>query len=74
MEAVVLSEIGAVLGMVLGIGGPLILSASMDFPVGIPVWTVVLALVFCSLVGVIFGIWPAIKASRLDPIDALRYE
>ncbi|MDK9698703.1 MAG: ABC transporter permease [bacterium] len=74
VEAVVLSEIGALFGMLLGIGGPLILSAAVKFPVGFPVWTIVLALIFCSFVGVIFGIWPAMKASRLDPIEALRYE
>ncbi len=74
VEAVVLSEIGAILGTIFGIGFPLLLGAATKFPVGIPIWTVVLALVFCSVVGVVFGVWPAIKASRLDPIEALRYE
>ncbi len=74
VEAVVLSEIGALIGLFFGIAGPLILKQATDFPVGIPVWTVFLALIFCSVVGVVFGIWPAMKASRLDPIDALRYE
>lgn len=74
LEAVVLSQIGALIGLVLGISIPLILGAALKFPVGIPIWTVLLAFLFCSFVGVIFGIWPAFKASNLNPINALHYE
>lgn len=74
LEALTLSQLGATIGLLLGISIPMIVGIAFQFPVAIPIWTIFLAFLFCSLVGIIFGIWPAIKASKLDPIDALRYE
>jgi putative ABC transport system permease protein len=74
MEAVVLCNIGGILGVLVGFGLGNIVTLFTDFEVNIPVDWAVRGVVFCSLVGLIFGMWPAIRASRLAPIDALRYE
>ena len=74
MEAVALSLFGGIAGILLGIGGGnlagQLLSAAVVFPVG---WATA-GLVVCSGIGITFGLYPAWKASSLDPIEALRYE
>ena len=74
MEAIVLCEIGGVIGVVLGIVGGNVLAWYLKVPPAIPVDWIVLGLVICSIVGVVFGTYPAYKAANLDPIDSLRYE
>ncbi|MBS1261720.1 MAG: Macrolide export ATP-binding/permease protein MacB [Calditrichaeota bacterium] len=74
LEAVILTEIGGVIGVGLGITTAFLLGQSINLPIAIPAWSIVLGLAFCSLIGLGFGTWPAWKASRLDPIEALRYE
>jgi putative ABC transport system permease protein len=75
MEAVVLCELGGVLGIALGLGGARLLAVYfLHLPPAYPLDWAVLALVICSLVGLVFGGYPAWKASHLDPIDALRHE
>ncbi len=74
VEAVILTEIGAVLGVIIGAVASLALGQAANLPVAIPLWSVVVGIGFCSVIGVVFGTWPAWKASRLDPIEALRYE
>ncbi len=74
MEAVVLCEVGGVIGVVLGILGGNALAWYMKTPPAIPVDWILLGLVICSLVGIIFGTYPAYKAANLDPIESLRYE
>jgi putative ABC transport system permease protein len=77
IEAVALSLLGGVLGLALGYGlGALVIALlPIDLPPAyVPLWAVLLAFGFSAAVGVFFGIYPAGKASRLDPIEALRYE
>jgi putative ABC transport system permease protein len=74
VEAVTLSVIGGLLGVVLGIGAASYLVARFDWPMLLQVDMMVVAIVFSALVGIGFGLYPAYKASRLDPIQALRYE
>jgi putative ABC transport system permease protein len=74
MEAVVLCEIGGVIGVVLGILGGNALAWHMKIPAVVPIDSIVLGLGICSVVGVVFGTYPAHKAANLDPIESLRYE
>jgi putative ABC transport system permease protein len=74
IEAVALSSLGGVIGILVGIGASESLSILMNWPTAISPLSVVLSFVFSALVGVFFGLYPAQKAAELDPIDALRYE
>ncbi|MEZ6212299.1 MAG: ABC transporter permease [Phycisphaerales bacterium] len=76
-EAVTLCLVGGYIGLVMGQALALLINQAMPEgfpPAVIPTWAVVLAFGFSTAVGLIFGMWPAIKASRLDPIEALRHE
>ena len=74
VEAVVLSAIGGLLGIALGAGGATITARAMNWPVVVSPQAIAAAVLFSGAVGVLFGFYPAWRASRLDPIDALRYE
>ena len=74
IEAVTLSVIGGSLGIVAGVVGARLTSANWGWPVLVPMFCIVGAFVFSGALGAFFGLYPAWKASRLDPIDALRYE
>lgn len=74
LEALVLSGAGGALGIALGLGSAVILSRFSTFPIAITPWAVVLAFSFSMVIGIFFGLHPAQKASRMKPIDALRYE
>jgi putative ABC transport system permease protein len=73
-EAVVLSAFGGTLGILLGIGASELVSSLKHWPILVSTTAVVVAFLFSAAVGVVFGFYPARKASLLDPIDALRYE
>jgi putative ABC transport system permease protein len=73
-EAVVLCEVGGVIGVALGLAGGNFAAYYFEVPPVIPVDWVVIGLVICSMVGIVFGTYPAVKAANLDPIESLRYE
>ncbi|MCJ7793139.1 MAG: ABC transporter permease [Candidatus Marinimicrobia bacterium] len=72
IEAIVLSFVGGTIGILLGIGGAFLIGRF--FTTTVTFWSIALAFGVSSLIGVIFGVAPAYKASKLNPIDALRYE
>jgi putative ABC transport system permease protein len=74
IEAAFLTSMGGVLGILVGSGIGLAVNMALDFPVSLPWWSFALGIGFSASVGIFFGLFPAIKASRLDPIEALRYE
>jgi putative ABC transport system permease protein len=74
MEAVALCEVGGAIGVVLGILGGNLLAIVLKLPPAVPMDWVLIGLAMCSVVGIVFGTYPAWKAANLDPIDSLRYE
>jgi len=74
MEAAFLTSAGGLLGIALGASIGWAVHLASGFPVSLPWWSFAIGLGFSAAVGIFFGMYPAIKASRLDPIEALRYE
>jgi putative ABC transport system permease protein len=81
VESVVLSSLGGIVGIALGVGGSAamtyginMISSGADWPTVISLPAAAVAMLFSAMVGIFFGFYPARRASRLDPIEALRYE
>ena len=74
MEAAFLTSLGGLLGIILGSGIGWAVHLISGFPISLPWWSFAIGLGFSASVGIFFGMYPAFKASRLDPIEALRYE
>lgn len=74
MEAIVLCEVGGIVGIFMGIVLGNVVSIFLGSAVYIPYLWIGIGLIVCSAVGIIFGMYPAVKAARMDPIDALRFE
>jgi putative ABC transport system permease protein len=75
VEAVTLSTVGGIVGVALGVGiAILVRNVFPALPTSTPLWSLLLGLVVSMGVGIFFGAYPAVKASRLDPIESLRYE
>jgi putative ABC transport system permease protein len=74
IEALTLSVAGGLLGVALGVGIAKVLASKFGWPTQLQPEVIGVAVAFSAFVGVAFGLYPARKASQLDPIDALRYE
>ena len=71
-ESVILCMIGGIIGLVLGVGGAMLVSVYMKVPMAIRFVTIAIAVGFSSAIGIFFGIYPARRAAKMTPIDALR--
>lgn len=74
LEAMTLTGAGGILGIMVGFGISFLVRALDFLPSSVPLWSVVTGFVVAVSIGLFFGLWPALKAARLDPIVALRYE
>lgn len=74
VESVIVSGIGGIIGTIIGMGLAFVVSGFINIPPSVSIGTIAIAWLFSAGVGIFFGIYPANKASKLDPIDALRYE
>lgn len=74
VEAATLTLVGGALGIVIGLGAGQVLKGLMGFTTGVPVWSAVVATAVSVAIGLIFGILPANRAARMDPVEALRHE
>lgn len=74
IEAIVISVTGGILGVLLGLGASQLITLLLSWPTLVSKYSIILSFVVCAVTGVFFGYYPAQKASRLDPIEALRYE
>ncbi|HEY8020853.1 MAG TPA: ABC transporter permease [Thermoanaerobaculia bacterium] len=73
-EAVTLTGVGGAMGVGFGLGAALLARLLFHFSAAAPLWSVLLGLGVATSIGLVFGLWPALKAARQDPIEALRYE
>jgi putative ABC transport system permease protein len=74
IEAVALTAIGGIIGLIVGEVASLLMNRYSPLPAYVPMWAIGIGLGISAAIGIIFGLWPAWKAARLDPIEALRYE
>jgi putative ABC transport system permease protein len=74
IEAVVLTAIGGLMGLAVGEVASFLINKYSPLPAYVPLWAIGLGVGISASVGIVFGLWPAWKAARLNPIDALRWE
>jgi ABC-type antimicrobial peptide transport system permease subunit len=74
LEAMTLTGAGGVIALILVNGVVLLIRLGLKWPGSVPLWAAVTGIVVSVCVGLVFGVWPAMKAAKLDPVEALRYE
>ncbi|KAB2654933.1 MAG: FtsX-like permease family protein, partial [Verrucomicrobia bacterium] len=74
VETVMLSGIGGVMGVVIGVIIPVAVTYFSEMKTIVTIWSPLLAFSISAIVGIVFGIYPALKAARMDPVEALRHE
>ncbi len=74
VEAILISITGGIIGVLLGLGASKLVTLFLSWPTLVSESSIMLSFAVCAVTGVFFGYYPAQKASRLDPIEALRYE
>src|SRR5947208_3096666 len=74
LEAMTLTGAGGVIALLLVYALVLLVKLTLEWPASVPMWAVAVGLIVSIKIGLIFGVWPAIKAAKLDPVEALRYE
>jgi putative ABC transport system permease protein len=74
MEAMTLTGAGGMVAVILVNGLVLLVRVTLKWPGSVPAWAIAAGLIVSISVGLVFGVWPAMKAAKLDPVEALRYE
>jgi putative ABC transport system permease protein len=74
LEAMTLTGTGGVIALVLVNGLALLVKLTLQWPASVPLWAAATGIIVSVSIGLIFGVWPAMKAAKLDPVEALRYE
>jgi len=74
LEAMTLTGLGGLIALILVNGLVLLVRVALKWPGSVPLWAAVVGIVVSVSIGLIFGVWPAMKAAKLDPVEALRYE
>ena len=74
IESVIISLTGGIIGIILGESISALATAVFHLPTSVPAWSIIVSFIVCTIIGVGFGYFPARKAARMDPIEAIRYE
>jgi putative ABC transport system permease protein len=74
IEAVLISVTGGLLGILVGCSASAFLTPLFGMPSSVPAWSIYVSFLVCVALGILFGYFPAVKAARMDPIEAIRHE